>query len=123
MMMMMMMMMANLEKIMIEKAMAMMLMVTMVDVGFDSGGDEDNEKNGVIRLLAQMKDENRQREMGYEAQRCCSGTFTCATRPGPVAGGPPPPASPRRQGPRSLLAFLLLASVQALVWPWPPRHT
>lgn len=81
---MMMMMAANLEKMMIEKVIVMMLMVTMVDIGDDGGGDEDVEKKGVIQLLVQMKEQNRQRKLRY---------FHLPTHPGPAAGRPAPPAS------------------------------
>lgn len=76
---------ANLEKMMIEKVMVMMVVVTMVGVGDDGSGDEDDEKNGMIQLLAQRKGQNRQRKL-----RC----FHLPTQQGPAAGSPAPRASP-----------------------------
>lgn len=78
--------------------MVMMPMVTMVDEVRTVVGDVDHEKNGAIKFLAQMKGENRQRETGYEAQGCFSGTFTCATWPGSAAGSPLPQPAPEGRG-------------------------
>lgn len=78
---------ANLEKMMIEKVMVMMVVVTMVGVGDDGSGDEDDEKNGMIQLLAQRKGQNRQRQLRYFH-------LPRYFQQGPAAGSPAPPASP-----------------------------